>query len=289
MDLTQKLNTPLGDHPLPGGAVPPAAAVGGAGKAGRGGGHGQRLPRASPFGEDGGRGSGGRGRGGGGGGGGGGGRGGSRGRSGGAFYRGRGSGDTTPQPIVSKYGQLSVQDIANAPREERVLKVSCKSEVKAVAGSIAYVCRAGEAPILYATGYDPCNQAIKAVCVAGRYLLADSLELRVTPVFQGDTASVHLRLEKRTRAAVMADPESVVSLIVLKTSNPFKSAGAIASRIRAGERVQVMSNGHGVFRALEAIAVARTYLEEDAKDISFEASMVNITTTGPRCVFSARR
>ena len=47
-------------------------------------------------------------------------------------------------------------------------QVSARSEVRKVAGSIAYVCRAGEAPILYATGFDPCNQAIKAICVAGR-------------------------------------------------------------------------------------------------------------------------
>jgi len=174
-----------------------------------------------------------------------------------------------------------VSDIASSSREERILKVSCKSNVKNVAGSISYVCRAGEAPILYATGYDPCNQAVKAVCVAGKYLQQDGVELRVVPVFQGNTASVHLRLHKVEAADVTMDPELIQNIIVLKTSSPFKSAGAIASRIRQGERVAVLANGHGVFRALEAIAVARGYLKDDAKDISFEPSMVNITSKIP--------
>ena len=162
------------------------------------------------------------------------------------------------------------------------MKVSSSSNVKSVAGSIAYVCRAGEAPIVYATGFDPCNQAIKAICIAGSYLESEDVDLRVVPVFQGESASVHLRLEKRKSNSVVIDPTLVQNIIVLKTSSPYKSAGAIANRIRQNQRVAVLSNGHGVFRALEAIAVAKGYLQDDAKDISFQASMINVTTTHPQ-------
>jgi stage V sporulation protein SpoVS len=174
-----------------------------------------------------------------------------------------------------------VEDIASAAAEDRILKVSCKSNVKNVAGSIAYVCRQGAAPIVYATGFDPCNQAVKAICIAGRYIEDDGFELRVVPEFQGDTASVHLRLEKRQRSAVQVDPKTVDNIAVLKTTSPYKSAGAIAARIRDGKRVAVLSNGYGVFKALEAIAVARTYLEDDLKDLSFQCTMVNVTSSIP--------
>ena len=80
------------------------------------------------------------------------------------------------------------------------------------------------------------------------------------------------------------DPDTLPKLIVRATTNPFKCAGAIAARVRRGERVMIMSNGHGVFRSLEAIAVARKFLEDDAKDLSFEAAMVEVVSEGRGCV-----
>ena len=219
------------------------------------------------------------------------GRGGFGGRGGGYHYRrGRGSGLATGKPETSTYGKMTVADIAKAPPEQRILKVSSHSNVSKVAGSIAFVCRAGEAPTVLATGYDPCNQALKALCLAGKYLEESNVELRVVPHFQGDTASVRLQLTKVPRGQVTIDPTQVELLTVLEHTIPQKTAGAIANRVRQGTRCALHSNGRGVFRALEAIAFARRYLQDDAKDICFEPTMVTVTTQrGQRCVKVCRK
>jgi len=66
-------------------------------------------------------------------------------------------------------------------------------------------------------------------------------------------------------------------LIVRDTSDPYKVAGAIAGRLREGERVGLLTKGpEGVFISVQAIAMARVYCEEDKFDIKFAPKRVEV-------------
>merc|ERR1712060_337957 len=66
-------------------------------------------------------------------------------------------------------------------------------------------------------------------------------------------------------------------LKVSKQSNPGTVAGAIAARVREGQRVVLSSIGPlSVSKAISSIAIARQYLAEDGVDISFRPSFLNI-------------
>merc|ERR1719334_1301209 len=71
--------------------------------------------------------------------------------------------------------------------------------------------------------------------------------------------------------------EGTQELKVSKVSNPGTVAGAIAARVREGQRVILSSIGpKSVSKAICSIAIARQYLAEDGVDISFRPSFLNI-------------
>jgi stage V sporulation protein SpoVS len=86
-------------------------------------------------------------------------------------------------------------------------------------------------------------QAIKAVAIARQYLADDDTEavdLIAQPVFDGDSAHCTINLRK----ANFIDLEQERSeLTVSSESDPYKVAGAIAGKIRDGERVSVVAIG----------------------------------------------
>jgi stage V sporulation protein S len=65
--------------------------------------------------------------------------------------------------------------------------------------------------------------------------------------------------------------------LVKGSSDPFKVAGAIAGRIRDGERIGVLAKGEdAVFKTVESISVARRYMEEEGVDIKFAPKFVDL-------------
>jgi len=162
----------------------------------------------------------------------------------------------------------------------RLLHVSGQSPVKQVAGAISWISRAGECPRLLATLAPAINQAAKAVAIARKFLEEDKIDIACYPMFtpgrRRQDESFTFLLRKSTIRAVVLD-DGTQELKVSKQSNPGTVAGAIAARVREGQRVVLSSIGPlSVSKAISSIAIARQYLAEDGVDISFRPSFLNI-------------
>jgi len=162
----------------------------------------------------------------------------------------------------------------------RLLHVSGQSPVKQVAGAISWISRAGECPRLLATLAPAINQAAKAVAIARKFLEEDKIDIACYPMFtpgrRRQDESFTFLLRKSTMRAVVLD-DGTQELKVSKQSNPGTVAGAIAARVREGQRVVLSSIGPlSVSKAISSIAIARQYLADDGVDISFRPSFLNI-------------
>jgi len=170
----------------------------------------------------------------------------------------------------------------NKTRSEsaRLLHVSGQSPVKQVAGAISWISREGECPRLLATLAPAVNQAAKAVAIARKFLEEDKIDIACYPMFtpgrRRQDESFTFILRKSTIRALVLD-DGTQELKVSSKSNPGTVAGAIAARVREGQRVVLSSIGPiSVSKAISSIAIARQYLAEDGVDISFRPSFLNI-------------
>jgi len=169
----------------------------------------------------------------------------------------------------------SIEDVATGAPENRCLKVGGESAVNKVAGAICECVRIGGAPpALLCTGIPAINQSVKAIAVA-RSMFAeedvesddDQTDFIVTPEFYGTRYKCVLRLRK---AREINFDNDAVELTSTKNSDPKKVAGAIAGKIRDGERVGITGVGpHAVTHAVESIYKSREYLMGDRIDVKF--------------------
>jgi len=162
----------------------------------------------------------------------------------------------------------------------RLLHVSGQSPVKQVAGAISWISRGGECPRLLATLAPAINQAAKAIAIARKFLEDDKIDIACYPMFtpgrRRQDESFTFLLRKNTLRSVVLD-DGTQELKVSKQSNPGTVAGAIAARVREGQRVILSSIGPlSVSKAICSITIARQYLAEDGVDISFRPSFLNI-------------
>lgn len=192
----------------------------------------------------------------------------SRGRGGGASARGSAGG------ARNNLNNASVSDVAAS--RNPLLKVSAESVPNKVAGAICNVvreARGGEPPSVMATGPAAINQAIKAIAIARKYLLAEDkpVEITVEPRFEQDLregSNVVLVL-KKARSVYEREPMDD-DLSVKDGTDAFKLAGAIAQRAREGNEVNVTTKGSiPILIAVKAIALAQDYLSEDNMELKF--------------------
>eukprot|EP00457_Paulinella_chromatophora_P012370 gb/GEZN01012577.1/.p1 GENE.gb/GEZN01012577.1/~~gb/GEZN01012577.1/.p1 ORF type:complete len:327 (+),score=56.25 gb/GEZN01012577.1/:23-1003(+) len=163
------------------------------------------------------------------------------------------------------------------------LKVSSKSNVKKVAGSIAYTSRAGESPTLMGTGKESINQAIKALAIARDYLRDNNLDINAYPEFRSeeDEAISVVLTKTPLRKAPPVDDGSGAELRVAANSQPTEVAGSIAGKIRHGDRVAISCLGAAsVNQTIKSIIFARRYLANEAIDICFRPEWVHINMNG---------
>merc|ERR1719499_2469308 len=164
----------------------------------------------------------------------------------------------------------------------RMLHVSGQSPVKQVAGAISWISREGECPKLLATLAPAINQAAKAVAIARKFMEEDKIDVSVYPMFtpgrrRQDESFTFILRKSVSRTPVPGLDDGTQELKVSKGSNPGTVAGAIAARVREGQRVVLSSIGpKSVAKAICSIAIARQYLSEDGVDISFRPSFLNI-------------
>lgn len=64
-----------------------------------------------------------------------------------------------------------------------MVKVSSKSNVKAVAGALAHILREAETTEIHAVGAGAVNQAMKAIAIARGYLVPSGRDILCVPAF----------------------------------------------------------------------------------------------------------
>jgi len=163
----------------------------------------------------------------------------------------------------------------------RMLHVSGQSPVKQVAGAISWITRGGECPRLLATQSPAVNQAVKAIAIARKFLEDDNIDIACYPMFTPGRRrmdeSFTFQLQKSNLRGNVGHIDGMQELKVSKTSNPGTVAGAIAARVREGQRVVLSSIGpRSVTKAICSIVIARQYLADDGVDISCRPYFLNI-------------
>ena len=158
----------------------------------------------------------------------------------------------------------------------RFVKVGGESNPKAVAGAIAHQTRAGQPPVILASGSHSINQSIKAIAICRGYLQDDGVDISAQPEFrESHGTAVSFDIEKSKRISKVIP--STEDLKVAGTSDPNIVAGAIAGKIRGSSRVTLQAIGpSSVLHAVEAIAIARRYLENDGLDIRFRSEFIEV-------------
>lgn len=173
----------------------------------------------------------------------------------------------------------------SATGSNRVLRVAKDTNVKNLAGSIAWIARDGECPEILCNSALAINQAVKAMAIARTYLAGDNVDYYIYASFTDEArnrrqksrkdTSIKFDLRKTVRRVrtnappPIDDPEE---LRIGKETNAGKVAGAIATNIRQGIRCQLTGVGaDAVCNAVTAIGIARKYLAEDGVDIAFQA------------------
>ena len=83
-----------------------------------------------------------------------------------------------------------------------VLKVSARSNPKAVAGALAGVIRGANAAEMQAVGAGALNQAIKAIAIARGFVAPHGIDLVCVPAF----ADIEIDGEERTAIKLIVEP-----------------------------------------------------------------------------------
>ena len=157
--------------------------------------------------------------------------------------------------------------------------MSASTDVKRIAGAIAHVSREGLPPVLLATGPACLNTAAKAIAIARSYIADEGVfDLRAQPEFESDTSGgCTIVLTKADTLPMMAGSVEDTDLMVKPTSDPKKVAGAIAGRVRDGQKVSLIAYGaESVFYVIKSVAFARRYLYEEGVDLIFAPRFVTL-------------
>ena len=178
------------------------------------------------------------------------------------------------------HGRYHQHNVFNNRNE---VKVSGETNPKAAAGAIAHQTRAGEPPLVLASGNHSINQAIKAIAIARGYLKDEGIDISASPEFRdshGNAVCFDVRKRKRNYKTLQQQTDD---LKVASTSDPNIVAGAVAGKIRSmgnglvGTRICLQAIGPNcVLQAVSSISVARRYLENDCIDLSFRPEFIEV-------------
>eukprot|EP01006_Ploeotia_vitrea_P055177 TRINITY_DN67970_c3_g1_i1.p1 TRINITY_DN67970_c3_g1~~TRINITY_DN67970_c3_g1_i1.p1 ORF type:complete len:267 (-),score=17.48 TRINITY_DN67970_c3_g1_i1:172-939(-) len=174
---------------------------------------------------------------------------------------------------------------------DQILKVAGSSKPKSLAGAIAKRMREGGTVKLIALGPASVNQAVKALAIARSFLAEDGqVDLTVLPEFIHVPVGKEREKEERSaiRFTVLRRPypkdgkvpprdPSTVELKVSQTSQSRSTAGALAKRIREGQKCVIVGIGGGsVNQAVKSVAIANSYLADDYLEINFKPKFIHV-------------
>jgi stage V sporulation protein S len=174
---------------------------------------------------------------------------------------------------------IPMQNIDLSPQ---LLKVSAQSNPKASAGSISHRVRRGQNPQIMCSGSPSINQAIKAIAIARGYIEQDGFDVSVSGTWrdremQKITLNVNKTARPKRQDESKQEPDVSGDLRIAQNSVPGTVAGAIAKKVRSGEKVSMVAIGaSSVANAVMSIIIARRYLQDDGVDISFRPEFVHL-------------
>jgi stage V sporulation protein SpoVS len=134
-----------------------------------------------------------------------------------------------------------------------------------------------------AVGALSANQAIKAVAIAKSYLVKDQITISFQSEFKQDEEIAYNLVLTLTKAPLRTGMATTVAseIKVKRDSESYKTAGAIAAKIREGSRVAVVCITFGaetVYVAIDSISIARQYLKRDGLDLTVSPEFVHVET-----------
>ena len=179
------------------------------------------------------------------------------------------------------HGRYHQHNVFNNRRE---VKVSGDTNPKAAAGAIAHQTRAGQPPLVLASGSHSINQAIKAIAIARGYLKDEGIDVSAFPeIRDSHGTAVCFDVCKRKRNYKKLQ-QATDDLKIASGSDPNIVAGAIAGKLRTmgngliGTRICLQAIGPNcVLQAVSSISVARRYLENDCIDLSFQPEFIEVS------------
>ena len=200
---------------------------------------------------------------------------------GGGHGRGQ-KGETHTSSGGEHMASADVKSVASS--RNPLLKVSSESKPNSVAGAICNVVRlatGNEPPAVMATGPAAINQAMKAIAIARKYLLdedvPDQVDLLVLPKFEQDVRDGSNMVFKLHRSEPIAREPAETDLCCKARTDAFKLAGAIAGRVRDGEKVALTVKGAvPVLISVKAIALAQDYVKDEGIELPFAVQFRNL-------------
>jgi len=169
---------------------------------------------------------------------------------------------------------------------ESQLWVSHTTDAKGLAGKLSFIVRNGDAPQIYMIGTDCTNQAVKGIAIARQNLQQNRLDILVQPRFQKvdeeDRKSRDAYAFALRKGPSRKNPTPTTSeMKIASSTDPGVLAGAIAKKLRDGERLALLVVGATCVNiAVKSIVFARKYMSEDSMDIGFRPEWCHYTLNG---------
>ena len=165
------------------------------------------------------------------------------------------------------------------------LKSTSATPVSGLAGAIAKRIREHGVVDVIASGVDGSNQAVKAMALARTFLVQEGKMISVQPEQADDCGGIHIKFhcEGILNAEKECGDERKLDVIIRVSANSVirKTAGAIAKLIRgpgnSGQTIGILTMGaESVAITAQAVTTARTMLEQDYLDITFNPKFIHV-------------
>lgn len=172
-------------------------------------------------------------------------------------------------------------------KNPRDLNVASKTDPKHLAGKINSMVREGEPPQVYCIGTDSTNQAVKAISISRRNLSEDRLDLLVQPRFQKaetirDMDSYIFALRKGPYREQVPATEKMK---IASAGDPGVIAGAIAAKLREGERICMQGIGANAVNVMvKSVVHSRKYLLDENMDVGFRPQFSKYNIDGEETI-----
>lgn len=199
----------------------------------------------------------------------------------------------TQMPAMQmQMGQMGMMGMGNMQQQQQFMpvpqteiKVAGETNIKNLANQVAQMIRGSGSVALLAIGAGSINQAVKAMAVCNDMAnqvgmdLACFPELRVMPSADSQNAlrGSAMKFVVHRRHCRKSKLDATSELKVASTSEPRTVAGSVSAKIREGERLNITAIGpQSVCQTAKALAMSRSFLEEDGLDVSFRPEWVHI-------------